>query len=89
MRKGEYINKFILILIICSLLRIIDGGGIMMKTVLLSIKIRKSKRLANKYSQKSNKARGSLERNHYFQKYIFYYNKTHLLEESRNKEEII
>ncbi|HEO8422500.1 hypothetical protein [Niallia sp. FSL W8-0635] len=61
----------------------------MMKTVLLKMKIRNSKRLANKYSQKSNRARGGLERNLYFQKYIFYYNKTTLLEESRSKKEII
>ncbi|WP_312098415.1 hypothetical protein [Niallia sp.] len=60
-----------------------------MKSVLLIIKIRHSKRLADKYSQKSNKARGGLERNHYFQKYIFYYNQTHALEERRYKKEII
>lgn len=75
-------------MIICSLLRMV-GRGKMMNSVLLTIKIRHSKRLATKYSQKSNRAKGGLERNHYFQKYIFYYNKANLLEEGRNKEEII
>ena len=63
--------------------------GQRMKSVLLAIKIKYSKRLAAKYSQKSNKSRGELERNHYFQKYIFYYNQTHALEERRSKKEIV
>ncbi|MED3793012.1 MULTISPECIES: hypothetical protein [Niallia] len=57
----------------------------MMKSVLIKMKINQSMRLANKYSLKSNKARGGLERNHYFQKYIFYYNRAQLLEEDRIK----
>ncbi|HWJ78500.1 MAG TPA: hypothetical protein VNR61_10545 [Niallia sp.] len=52
----------------------------------LRIKINHCLRQARKYSHKSNKAKGSLERNHYFQKYIYYQNQVRLLEEKSNRE---
>ena len=57
--------------------------------IMLRFKINRYLRQAHKYSQKSNRAKGSLERNHYFQKYIYYQNKARLLEDGETNKEII
>ncbi|WP_193224676.1 hypothetical protein [Bacillus sp. B1-b2] len=54
---------------------------------MLNLKINHYLRQANKYSKKSNRAKGSLERNHYFQKYIYFQNKARVLEEGAASKE--